>query len=59
MLATDYALELFDTTRDETAVRFRLMRDLQVTRENAEQAIQQALDIRSKLLLSKHNQRRI
>ena len=44
----DYALELFDTDRDLKAVRFRLIRDLKITREEAEKTIQQVLDSRSK-----------
>jgi hypothetical protein len=45
----DYALELFDTKRDESQVRYRLMIDFKLTRQQAEEAIQKAkLDSRSK-----------
>ena len=49
----DYALELFDTDRDDKAVRYRLMRDLKMTREQAEDIMQKAIDLRQKRLHQK------
>jgi len=50
MTLIDYALELLDTNRSPKAVKFCLVRDLQVTKEDAESATNKALELRGKLL---------